>query len=381
MKKTVIIIHPHFTIPGGAGKVVLEIGRRLAKNVNVVCVAQKINNNYINDYEEINFQSLNGPTTDSFSFWLLFPYWQYKTWKTVNRYISREATILCSVFPSNWIIFPYKLLHPKVKIIWFCQEPSAFVQDTNWINAISNPIKRVIAKLFNPIFKAVDQKLAKIPNHILANSHYAKGLIKKIYKRDSIVVYPGIDKKRFYPIPFSKKEDYILTVSRLSKFKNVDILINAYSKLKDSHFRLKIVGNGEELNNLIKLCRKLEISHRVDFLTKVSDREIVKIYQKAKLFVLCSKNEPFGIVPVEAMACGTPVIADESGGPKETVINGKTGLLIKDINPQNLCRTIESIEENLKDFCSNCSDYISDKFDWRIDKILTLLNSNSKLAK
>ena len=381
MKKTVVIIHPHFTIPGGAGKVILEIGKRLAKSVNVLCVAQKINDVYVNDYKGINFHSLDGPTTNSFSFWLLFPYWQYKTWKTVNGYISAETTILCSVFPSNWIIFPYKLFHPKVKIIWFCQEPSAFVQDTNWINAISNPVKRVLAKLFNPIFKVVDQNLAKIPNYILANSYYAKELIKKVYKRDSIVVYPGIDKKRFYPIPFSKKEDYILTVSRLSKFKNIDILIKAYSKLINSRFRLKIVGNGEELNNLMKLCRKLEISHRVDFLTKVSDSEIVKIYQKAKLFVLCSKNEPFGIVPVEAMACGTPVIADESGGPKETIINGKTGLLIKNIDPRNLCHAIESVEGNLKDFSSNCSNYLSDKFDWKVDKILTLLNSNSKFAK
>ena len=247
------------------------------------------------------------------------------------------------------------------------------MQDTNWINAISNPIKRIIAKLFNPIFKAVDQKLAKIPNQILANSLYAKELIKKVYKRDSTVVYPGIDKKRFYPIPFSKKEDYILTVSRLSKFKKIDILINAYSKLFKSPFRLKIVGNGEELNNLKKLCHKLKIDGSVDFLTEVSDDKIAEIYQKAKLFVLCSKNEPFGIAPIEAMACGTPVIADESGGPKETVINGKTGSLIKNIDSKNLFQAIEKIEGNLKDFSSNSSDYLSDKFDWKVDKILALL--------
>ena len=373
MKKTVIIIHPHFTIPGGAGKVVLEIGKRLTKTTNVICIAQKINNVYVKDYEKIDFHSLNGPTTDSFSFWLLFSYWQYKTWKKVSEYVSAETTIFCSVFPSNWIIFPYKLFHPKVKIIWFCQEPSAFVQDINWINAIRNPIKKVFAKLFNPIFKVVDQNLAKQPNYILANSHYAKELIKKVYKRDCIIIYPGIDKEKFYPIAFSKKENYILTVSRLSKFKNVDILIKAYSKLKKSNFRLKIVGNGEELNNLRKLCQKLKIDSQVDFLTEVSDNEIVSIYQKSKLFILCSKNEPFGIAPIEAMACGTPVIADNSGGPKETILNGKTGLLIKNIDPVNLCHAIENIEENLKDFSSNCSIHLSDKFNWDIDNILNLI--------
>lgn len=374
MEKTVVIIHPHFTIPGGAGKVVLEIGKKLSKMANVVCIAQKINKGYANSYQEINFQSLDGPTTDSFSFWLLFPYWQLRTWMKVNKYLTPQTTILCSVFPSNWIIFPYKLFHPKTNIIWFCQEPSAFIQDVNWINAIASPIKRVIAKLLNPIFKIIDLNLAKIPDHILANSLYSKGLIKKVYKRESLVTYPGIDKTKFRPIPFSQKENYILTVSRLSKFKNIDVLINAFSKLSNSHYRLKIVGNGEELINLRKLCIELKVNNRVDFLANISDNEIAAIYQKAKLFVICSRNEPFGIAPIEAMACGTPVIANASGGPAETVINQKTGLLIKNIDSQNLCQAITDIDKNLEVYSSNCTKYLSDKFNWEVKDILPLLS-------
>ena len=348
MKKTLIFVHPHYTIMGGAGRFILELGKRLSKDFKIITISQRVNPSTINDYPEINFITTHGPTTDSFMFWLLFPYWQLKTFLLIKKYIKKNSPIFVSVFPSNWLVFPLRFLFPKNKIYWFCQEPSAFVQDKKWINAINSKTKRGIAILLNPIFKIYDFYLSKIPDTIFANSQFSQKNIFKIYHRDSIIIYPGIDTAVFKPIPFSKKKNYILTVSRLSKFKNIDILIKAFSKINNKNYRLKIVGNGEEISSLKKLCQKLKIKNKVDFLTNVSDSEIISIFQKAKLFVLCSKNEPFGIVPVEAMACGTPVIADNSGGPGETVINGKTGILINNLDVNKLTNFINLLINNEK---------------------------------
>lgn len=375
--KTLIIIHPHFTIMGGAGRFILELGKKLSKKFKVIAISQKVNSDYINNYPEISFYSTNGPTTNNFLFWILFPYWQFKTFLLVKKFSQNDSLIFVNVFPSNWIFFPFKFFFSKNKIYWFCPEPSAFVQDKKWINAIDNSLKKNIAKLLNPIFKKIDFYLAQIPDQIFANSFYSQKNIIKTYHRNSTVIYPGVDISIFTPIPFSKKENYILTVSRLTKFKNINILIKAFSKLPKNNFRLKIVGNGEELNNLKKLSQKLKIDHQIDFLTNISDSEIISVFQKAKLFVLCSKNEPFGIVPIEAMSCGTPVIADNSGGPMETVKNNQTGILI-DCNVNNLSNTIKYLLDNqnqLEIMSESSSKWIKNSFTWKnsINHLLSYL--------
>lgn len=363
--KTIIFIHPHFTIMGGAGRFTLELGKRLSSKYKIITISQKVNQQTINNYPEISFYCINGPTTDSFLFWLLFPYWQLKTYLLLKKFSQKNTPIFVSVFPSNWLVFPLKNLLPTNKIYWFCQEPSAFIQDQKWIDAISHPIKKFIAKLLNPIFKAIDYSLAQVPFLLFANSKFSQKKILSIYNRNSDVIYPGIDIVSFKPIPYSQKENYILTVSRLTKFKNIDILIKAFSKITKINYRLKIVGNGEELVNLRKLCQELKIDNRVDFLTDISDKNIVNLFQKAKLFVLCSKDEPFGIVPIEAMACGTPAIVDNSGGPKETVLDGVTGKIIN-INVETLAQTINEILSdsiNLKEISLNARKQAL-KFEW-----------------
>lgn len=364
--KTLVVIHPHFTIKGGAGRFILELTKRLSDKYKIITISQRVDPSYVSDYPQIKFVSVNGPLTDSFLFWLLFPYWQLKTYFLIRKYLQSSSPIFVSVFPSNWLIFPLKILFPRNKIYWFCQEPSAFVQDKKWINTINNQAKRGIAILLNPIFKKYDFYLSKVPNHLFANSKYSQENIFKVYHRPSTIICPGIDISKFKPIPFSHKEDYILTVSRLTKFKNIDVLIKAYSTLKNNDFRLKIVGQGEELDNLKKLTQKLKINSQVEFLNNISDTEIINIFQKAKLFVLCSKNEPFGIVPIEAMACGTPVIADDSGGPRETIINNKIGVLIN-CNVTNLSNTINQLLNNpdqMKSMSRSSYKWTKNNFGW-----------------
>jgi glycosyltransferase involved in cell wall biosynthesis len=376
--KKIIIIHPHFTIMGGAGRVMLELGKNLASKYEIWAISQKANRQTIKNYPEINFDSINGPTTNKYLFWLLFPYWQLKTYRALTKHLNPETIIFCSVFPSNWMFFPLRFFI-KNKIFWFCQEPSAFIQDDVWIESINSISKKFIARLLRPVFKLLDFQLAKIPDVILANSEFSREKIQKIYHRQAQVFHPGVDTTIFKPIPYPKKENYIVTVSRLTKFKNIDVLIKAFSRFRDTKSRLKIIGQGEELDNLKTLSTKLKIEKRVDFLTDVSDSQLIPLLQKAKLFVLCSKNEPFGIVPVEAMACGTPVIADNSGGLKETVAQNHTGKLIDNLNPENLAEVLKMGDIQIRRWSENGHAHVKKYFSWenQTKKIIKILNPES----
>lgn len=376
-KKTLIIIHPHFTIPGGAGKVVLELGKRISKTIKVVIIAQKIHPEYIKSYPEIRFESLNGPITSSFKFWLFLPYWCKKTSEIIDKYQNKsEIEILCNVFPANWIGLPYKKKHLGVKMFWYCHEPSAFIHIKKWRDTIKNPLKRLAAHVLCPILSKYDKKIIKYADLIFSNSEFTSEKIDEIYKRDSIVIYPGIDTDKFQPINYEDKENFILTVARLSKFKNIDMLVRAFSKLEDKDNKLKIVGDGEEKDSLINLARRLGVSKRVEILSGLNDNEVSDIFAKAKIFVLCSKEEPFGMVPVESLASGTMAIADNSGGPKEIIDNNENGILIDNMDKDKLASCIDSLllnEGKIKLFSSNART--------RVTKIFTWDNSAKKIEK
>lgn len=367
MKKYLLIIHPHFTIPGGAGKVVLELGKRLSKEMSVVMIAQKVNPEYIAEFPEITFENINGPITNSFLFWLLLPYWQIKTARIIKKYAQKgELTIFCNVFPANWLGLPYKIFHKNIRCVWFCHEPSGFIHIKKWRDAITSPLKRIIANCIFPIMSIIDKKLTTHFDEIFVNSIYSKNIAEKIYKRKGIIIYPGVDTEEYAPIPFEEKEDYILGVGRLSRFKNFDILISAFAKLENKKISLFIIGNGEEKINLQNLVKKLKLKERVKFLANISNQEIITYYAKAKAFILCSKNEPFGIVPIEAMSCGTTVIADNSGGPMETIKNKETGELIN-CTVENLHATLEKLliaDGVLKKYSTNARKHVEASFSW-----------------
>jgi glycosyltransferase involved in cell wall biosynthesis len=367
MKKYLLIIHPHFTIPGGAGKVILELGKRLSKEMSVVMIAQKINPEYIAEFPELTFESINGPITSSFFFWLLFPLWYFKTAKIINTFKKQgEISILCNVFPANWLGLLYKFFHKEISCSWFCHEPSGFIHIKKWRNAITSPLKKNIANAIAPIMAIIDKKLTTYANEIFVNSAYSQAVAEKIYHKKGIIIHPGVDTEKYKPSLFKEKENYLLSVGRLSKFKNLDILISAFAKLENKKMLLYIIGNGEEKNNLQNLAKKLRVNERIKFLSNISDEKIINYYAKAKLFVLCSKNEPFGIVSIEAMACGTAVIADDSGGPLETVKNKETGELIN-CDVKNLCHTLEKLlsnEELLKRYSVNAMKHIELNFNW-----------------
>ena len=242
-------------------------------------------------------------------------------------------------------------------------------------------------------------KILSLPTKIIKNSLFKKADavtcasldyvknsdIAKIYKK-----YPakfkeipfGVDTGRFIPSSQKKDENIknILFVGALDKahyFKGIDILFKAISRFQFPDFNFQIVGDGDLKQHYIAQAKKLNITDKINFLGKVPDEELPKIYQRVDLLVLPSinKNEAFGLVLLEALASGVPVIASDLPGVRTVFEDGKQGLLCKPGNTENLKIKIEEIlasEEKRKEMGKEARILALKKYSW--EKVKKKLN-------
>lgn len=346
--KTVVILHPHFTLAGGAGKFVLEVGARLAqqgRRVLVVCIRAKPE--IVGAYaDRLEFAELGGPLSSSFLFWLQFPWVLAKVWRAMPR---TPFVLFPQVFPANWWGFVYKAFNRRTPLVWMCQEPSAFIHSKAWLRALPAGLAKGCAHLLNPVLKPLDVWLARHVDLVLANSRATRRQACSIYGYPEGLVrvcYPGVDPLAFHPDPTVKPSDQLITIGRLTRFKNIDTIIRAVALLNRSRSTpvlLKIVGRGEEEQALKRLVRSLRLEEAVMFCGSLGDQDLVRALQESKVFVLASEGEPFGIVAVEAMACGVPSVVEGSGGPAETVADGQTGFHVGSREPAAYAQKIAAI--------------------------------------
>jgi glycosyltransferase involved in cell wall biosynthesis len=182
-----------------------------------------------------------------------------------------------------------------------------------------------------------DVKSSENVSFFVANSKYVSDRIKKIYNRDSTIIYPPVNIDKF--TIQENKEDFYIAASRLVSYKKIALIVKAFNKLPDK--KLKVIGSGPQRKYIEKIANK-----NIEILGYVEDTEIVKKIQSAKALVFAA-DEDFGILPVEAQACGTPVIAFNKGGVKETVLENKTGLFFDTQTTEDIIKAVEKFE-NLK---------------------------------
>ena len=172
-------------------------------------------------------------------------------------------------------------------------------------------------------------------DHLVANSNYIAKRIRKVYRRDADVIYPPVDISNF--ALETNKDDYYLTASRMVPYKKIDIIVEAFSKMPNK--KLIVIGDGPEM---IKI--KSKATKNIELLGHVSYDVLLSTMQKAKAFVFAAE-EDFGIVPVEAQACGTPVIAFGKGGVVETVANEVSGMFFNEQKPQSIIESVSMFEK------------------------------------
>ena len=230
------------------------------------------------------------------------------------------------------------LTKPETLHISYCHSPMRYVWDQS--HEYQNQFKSFspLKFLFTPILNKIrlwDRLASERVDFYLANSEFVTKRIKKYYGRASEVLPPPVDIHKF-SVNTKEREDYFLAVGRLIPYKRFDLVIDACKQAKK---KLKIVGTGPSLKDL-----KKKADSSVEFLGKINDEELKHLYQNAKALIF-PQVEDFGIVPLEAMACGTPVLAFKKGGALETVTENESGLFFDEQTPESIVRTIKAFEK------------------------------------
>lgn len=217
---------------------------------------------------------------------------------------------------------------PGAKHLCYCHTPPralyGYTTKSNWRQ---NPFTRVIGEIMNHFLRMTDFEMAQKVDVFLANSAETQRRIKKFYRRDSTVVFPPVAvaaAAEFVHKNPPTSRDYYLYVNRLALAKHPELAVQVCTDLK---LPLKVVGSGPMLEELKEMA-----GPTVEFMGAVSDEELHGLYAGAKALIYPVEDEDFGMVPVEAMAHGTPVIAHASGGVLETVIEEKTGMFFYELS-------------------------------------------------
>lgn len=251
---------------------------------------------------------------------------------------------------SNSHSFAKNIIKNKKQIhISYCHTPVryAHVMMDEYIKdyyGIKNFFLKNLLKVILNMIKTWDINSNKNVDHFIANSEYLKKRIKKIYNRTSTVIHPPVDTDKF--ILKKYKKNFYLTASRLVPYKKIDIIIKAFNKLPQQ--TLHVIGDGPKLKEYKNLANSnIKVTGWAD------QKELIKNMQESKCFIF-APLEDFGIVPVEAQSCGTPVIAYGKGGALDTVVNypkkNATGIFFKKQTPNSIIKSIRLFEKNLHYF-------------------------------
>jgi len=225
---------------------------------------------------------------------------------------------------------------PNTIHICYCHTPVRWA----WVPEIDDLAKRIkigfLSRFLMNYFKRWDLANIDSVDTFIANSKYIRERIKQIYHRDSVVIYPPVNTDYFQPSGPISKDLYFLCAGRLIPYKKNDVIIKAFNQLG---LPLKVVGTGPEMDNLKAIAKS-----NIEFTGFVSDQQLKDYYRHAQAFIFAAL-EDFGIVPVEAMSAGTPVIAFGQGGATETVIPKLSGVLFDKQSPESLIKAVKQFQK------------------------------------
>lgn len=266
------------------------------------------------------------------SIYRLFAPWMFK----IFNFSGYDVIIVSSTGAYS----PNAIRKKQAKQICYCHTPPRYLYGyataREWKK---NIVIRIVAELMNHILRMVDFKASQNVDQYIANSEEVRARIKKFYRKDAVVVYPPVAMDIKFELPQKKaQKTFYLAGGRLARPKHFDLLIQAANALK---IPLKIFGKGfagygEELQEMA--------GKTVEFLGEISDAEKKEYMRETKAFFFAGEDEDFGIVPVEAMGVGTPVIAYRSGGVKETVVDGRTGVFFDELTVKSITQAVKRFE-------------------------------------
>jgi glycosyltransferase involved in cell wall biosynthesis len=333
----IAIFHDYFGSIGGGEKLVLDLAHGLNADVYTT---------------EINRKNLKRINKHHVRVILLKDSIKFPVLKQIHSSIIFHNANLNNkgydfyIMSGNWAIFACKKHHSNINFIhtpprMFYDDNKSFYKQVPWYG-------KILFLIWVTIHKRIYEKQIKYMDSIIANSNNTQHRIKKYYHKDSVVISPPIKK-----YAFRKYGDYWLSINRIYPHKRIELQIEAFRKLP--HERLIIVGGYMSGDHAKAYANKVftNLPKNVSYIGEIDERIVEKLYGECKAFITTSKDEDFGMTVLEAMSAGKPVIAPNEGGYRETVINGKTGYLVK-ANSTEIIKNIKKISVNPSKYKSAC---------------------------
>ncbi|MDP2471068.1 MAG: glycosyltransferase family 4 protein [Candidatus Palauibacterales bacterium] len=255
--------------------------------------------------------------------------------------------------PAKGVVTTPDTLH-----VCYCHSPMRYVWDMYWdyLREVSPPL-RPVARLLLHYLRRWDAASALRVDHFFANSEYVARRIRKHYRRDAEVVHPPVDTGSFELS--AETDDHYLVVGQLVGYKRADLAVRAFTEMGKP---LVVIGEGEQMKELKRLA-----GPTVQLLGRQPFSVVREKYARCRALVFPGE-EDFGIVPVEAMAAGRPVIAFGRGGARETVVEGETGLFFQEQTVESLARAVERFESRPTPFEPERIRARAERFDRRVFK-------------
>lgn len=279
--------------------------------------------------------------------------------------------------------FPNSLKKKNAKLICYCHTPPRYLYGLPTARKFTqNKLIKALVDIINHFLRLHDFRYSQNVDQYLANSKTTAARIRKFYRRDSIIINPPVDLpkiksalSRSIDTPervesARSAEGFFLAGGRLARAKRFDIAIQACNQL---NLKLKIFGR--DFANTLEDLKKIS-GPTIEFIGEVTQEEKAQLYQQAQAFIFSADQEDFGIVPVESMAYGCPVIAYHSGGVTETVVENKTGVFFDELTPDSCADAIQKFQKlkiKSSDCISRAAEFSTAKFISKIKKLTSTI--------
>ena len=353
----IAIIHYDMSMRTGAQRLVLGMGNAMKELGHDIAYFTSIydKNKAFTEFEKENLISFDGKRDFFGKFRGLTAYRESR--KMVEK-CRKEFNPDLYIFSSN-----YYLANEYNPSIIYCHHPEQLL--------VNN--RDIVRKILHTLIDRAEKKGFENTDKILCNSEFTSKAIKRTFQRDSLILFPGVDIDKF---SFSNVEDnYILTVNRIMPGKNLEFAIDIINNITKSGKDIKLIIAGTKqvgfewyIQSLENKIRKLKLEKFIEIKVDVPDTDLIELYKRCMIFLYTPIEEHFGIAPIEAMSCGKPVVAFSKGGPKETILNEKTGYILEDnitLWEEKIINLLED-EERRKNMGIMARERVVNNFSWNI---------------
>ncbi|QUX90649.1 glycosyl transferase family 1 [Marinomonas sp. A3A] len=333
----IAIVHDWFVNPGGAENVIQSI-------IDIFPDADLFSVVDFFDDEQRKKYLIGKQTKNTFIQKLPFAKKKYRAYLPLMPFAIEQLdlTEYDLVISSSHAVAKGVITSPNQLHICYCYSPIRYAWDMKFEylkeSNLTKGFKSLLARYFLHRIRLWDLASSNNVDYFISISRFIKERIYKCYRRDSTIIFPNVDVDAF-PL-HEVKDDFYFTASRLVPYKRLALIAEAFSKMPDK--KLIIIGDGPERDKVEKIASS---SSNISYLG-YQDYQILKEHMmKARAFIFAAE-EDFGIVPLEAQACGTPVIAFGKGGSLDTVIDKKTGFYFHKQTANSIIKAVNEFEKN-----------------------------------